>query len=55
MTKRQAIRELGKLGFEFVRNDGKYCVWFRKDNRELLADPRDLLAEVRFTNAMQGK
>ena len=61
MTKQKAIRELVKLGWTFIRNDGRFSVVFNppvceqypenwtawaSKKREVLADPKDLLAEV---------
>jgi hypothetical protein len=55
VTKQQAIRKLAEYGYQFLRNDGKFCVYFSKDGRELLADPRELLAEVELDRALKSK
>ena len=69
MTKQQAIRKLGELGWTFIRNDGKFSVVFNppinevyhlnwvawaSQKREVVADPRDLLEEVQLYNAVHG-
>jgi hypothetical protein len=62
MTRKQAIRKLADLGFVFLRNDGRFCAYFRTpagferdfpQGREILADPKDLLEEVQLKAAVK--
>jgi len=62
MTQKQAISELGRLGWQFLRKDGKFCCvfnppvcadypegwvrWGWPQVREVIADPKDLLAAL---------
>lgn len=54
MTRQKAIRELGKLGYRFVANSGRFSAQFDKDGRKLIADPKDLLVEVQTDGPWQG-
>ena len=52
MTKAQAIKALGKLGWTDIQPDGRYSIRATSpEGKRVLADPRDLLAEV--TPALQ--
>lgn len=68
MTRKQAIRKLGELGWIFLRNDGKFSAVFNppinevyhlnwvawaSQKREVIADPKDLLEEVQLHLAMK--